>query len=148
MGSWGEGDECYSWFHTGQVTLDYKGVAVLKEFSPDKFAIEFHGEGTITVVNHKPYEIPMYIGFMAFLKNYPPTRLYFEDGTVELINTLNAHVPGHINRMQRVGVAKPGKNIIRIQPNMDKKLYLLPFRLTKVVLCNAGTYEVVNPALN
>mmetsp|Transcript_2258 Transcript_2258/g.2903 ORF Transcript_2258/g.2903 Transcript_2258/m.2903 type:complete len:414 (-) Transcript_2258:67-1308(-) len=131
LGGWGEGDQCESWFATGNTTLNYDN-ALLKEFAPFKYSMEFHsGKGVVVVHNKKPHKLPVFISYMARYSVYPITTVHINNR----LHTVDPHItlPDHIMKTEEVGYADPGKNIIKITPQPGPTTQ--PFRLTGIIMC-------------
>ncbi len=146
-GTWGKGDICFSWFETGETPrLGIKGGTML-EFAPSKYALHigkpYGPRATVTFSNPFPESQPIEISYMSWRDPsfYPRFRatLIDETGTsisvnVNPINPVHAQRIYHITVSTPLGWAKPGRNVLTIEPTETKEV---PARLIGIIMCGA-----------
>ena len=147
-GTWGKGDQCYSWYETGQSPLEHKGGNMKRFIKPDKYAHEIsigNGVSSISFENKSLWPIPLKLIYMIWTEDkYPKAKITIQNNNggkeVSSSMVLNPIHPNgkmrmwHIAFMTEVGIAHPGFNTLTIEC-IEKKVK--PFRLVGISMCGA-----------
>jgi hypothetical protein len=147
IGSWGEGDQCYSWYETGtHPDIRVDGGTVKNFVKNDKWAVSvgltFGQPSNIWFPNRKSSWQPVMLMIMSWGPGvYPKSRIDllspgFENQSSMLDplhpNPLN-HV-FHVTRTAHVGWANFGESRLTVDPIEDMQR---PFRVIGIVMCGA-----------
>jgi lysophospholipase L1-like esterase len=147
--SWGKGDQCYSWFGSGQSPfVRFEGGTMAMFATPGMWALQI-GEGfghpaTIEFENTKDSQQPIKLEVMSYgPSTYPKVKVQLNLGNKKLddsalvVDPLHPiqlrhafHVPRHIH----IGWVEPGMNSVTID-SMETKEH--PLRVTGIVMCGA-----------
>lgn len=135
VGSWGQGDQCMTWFMDGDCTVNYKGpeLTIFQGFGGNmKYSLQFKSTGTITFNNAKSHSVPLYLSYMTKYHSYPSAEV--KAGGHKTIIDPTTDSPRHVMKTKPIGWAKPGRNTIEITP---MGTWHLPFRVTGIINCGA-----------
>ena len=147
IGSWGEGDQCYSWYETGiHPNIRVDGGTVKNFVKNDKWAVnvglKFGQPANIWFSNMKATLQPVMIMIMSWGPGvYPKSRIDLQSPGLEnqssTLDPLHAnplyHV-FHVTRTAHVGWASPGESRLTVDPIEDMKW---PLRVIGIVMCAA-----------
>jgi len=148
VGTWGMGDQCYNWFLSGKVAIDYEG-AVMQNLLANtffsnmtaKWTMQFDpiSGGWIEFESQYSIPVPVGLGYMSRKEpdNYPVVKVSMngKDPVVvdPKINKVSWVFPeAHVTVFAQLGLASPGRNRITIRPT---ELKSDPFRVVGVYLC-------------
>ena len=142
LGSFGLGDQCYSWFMDGNITVNYAG-AELKLLGPtensEKWVLEFNefNGGRISFQSKFSFPVPIGISYMSKQEdsNYSIVNVSVNnDPPVKIDPNYNlAYRPFvHISVLSQIGWANPGHNAITVQI-LESRGH--PFRIVGIYLC-------------
>jgi len=146
LGSWGEGDSCHNWFHTGDFNLDHSAGITMEKIKSDKFAAKIPRQGGYLVVEN-PFDTPREL-VLIYMTTGPKTSIYPKtlvsiycnnrnclDGLYEPV-TINPisdgyNFPVHVASSQNIGKVQPGNSTVYINPLQST---LAPFRIIAVAV--------------
>jgi lysophospholipase L1-like esterase len=155
LGPWEGGDQCYNWFMSGQNPLKVTGANMknmLKNPTNQKWVLEVDGDGaattdggaTIEFDSKFDHEVPLGLGYMSRQEPpYPFVEVTINDSNNNNNNvvTIDPKLNGlpipniHVTAFYHIGMAKPGHNVIHIQPLPLTPPPEDPFRVVGVYLC-------------
>mmetsp|Transcript_15800 Transcript_15800/g.22581 ORF Transcript_15800/g.22581 Transcript_15800/m.22581 type:complete len:457 (-) Transcript_15800:486-1856(-) len=155
LGSFGLGDQCFSWFMDGDVKLEYDGEVKLlgpKENS-EKWVVEIDpvNGGSLSFHSKFPFPVPVGLSYMSKREgsNYTVVEVTLNDNAVSIDPNYNLFPRPfvHIAVLYQIGWAHPGKNRLTVR-TVDHRGK--PFRIVGVYLCGvcAETGNMGSGALN
>ena len=141
------GDQCYNWFSNGIVTLeDYSGCQLVnivemgKITNLQKWVLEvdpYSSGATITFESKfSSPNIPIYVSYLSVMAPAELSVVEVAANTKDDFQRIDPNIMGtadtHIPLIQKVGVARPGKNTLHIK-TVDQRQN--PFRIVGVYMC-------------
>jgi hypothetical protein len=147
--SWGKGDQCFSWYETGETrSVEISGGTMKLFVKPDKWALHigqrFGAEARLTFSNNSNERQPVELFFMSWgdPSIYPKSTITLTSEenasvnrmTLDPIYPIRAQRIYHITNTVRVGWAEPGRNSLHIVPNETTER---PLRVTGIVMSGA-----------
>jgi len=156
IGTWGDGDVCYSWFHDGLIADDHRKNFRFNNIQMNKFdeknekhALELKKKSTILHV-YNPFDGPrnLYLTYMATYPNriYPKVVVRCGSKQLTIIDPIAKYdFPVHVQDTRNVGMVNPGRNSINIQVLKEENGTIAaeaPFRLVGIVMTN----EIFRPS--
>jgi hypothetical protein len=164
IGSFGVGDQCYNWFQSGDIDVQYSGAhandllasnhANLGDPDFKKVTLEFDpvAGGSITFNSKFDISVPVGLAYMSITDpaDYQVVDVSVDGGApVRVDPSINRSymTSAHITVFSQVGLARPGENTIQITPVDQRKN---PFRVIGIYLCGhcAATGEMGTGAVN
>jgi hypothetical protein len=147
--TWGQGDQCYSWFESGKSPhTRFIGGTMAIFAKSNKWALQV-GEGfghpaTIAFENPKEVPQPVRLELMSWGPNtYPKVKVQLNSVDQKLDDSALLIEPLHLIEWQRafhmprsvhIGWVEPGKNSVTVDSIEVKKQ---PLRVTGIILCGA-----------
>jgi CheY-like chemotaxis protein len=164
LGSFGMGDQCYNWFQTGDIQVEYENAHPVDLLAtknvnlgdPDfkKITLEFDPVEGGSIKFHSKFDIPVPVG-LAYMSITEPADYQVVDVAVDGAQPVRVDPSinrsymssAHITVFSQVGFAHPGENTIQITPVDQRKN---PFRAIGIYLCGhcAATGEMGTGAVN
>ena len=148
--SWGQGDQCHSWYETGNTGLvTIRGGNISAFIPPDKWALHIgqdeggknYGENTtLEFLNNSKRSQPVDLLHMAKgdPSVYPKSTILLKNANgitnisldpLHPIKTARIH---HVTHPIRLGQASPGMNTIKVIPD---EITEQPLRVTGIIMC-------------
>jgi hypothetical protein len=147
VGSWGDGDQCYSWYETGiHKDIQIAGGTMKNFVKNDKWAVNvgltFGQPAHIWFRNQKPMMQPVMLMIMSWGSGvYPKSRIDLESPGLEnqssILDPLHPNPLNHmfhVTRTAHIGWATFGQSRITVDPIEDMQR---PLRVTGIVMCGA-----------
>ena len=147
IGSWGAGDQCYSWYETGtHPDIQVDGGTVKNFVKNDKWAVNvgltFGQPANIWFPNRKPEAQPVMLMIMSWGPGvYPKAKIELRSpGFADQSSVLDPLHPDplnhlfHVTRTAHVGWANFGQSQITVDPIEDMQR---PLRVIGIVMCGA-----------
>mmetsp|Transcript_15062 Transcript_15062/g.22188 ORF Transcript_15062/g.22188 Transcript_15062/m.22188 type:complete len:479 (-) Transcript_15062:79-1515(-) len=139
LGTWGEGDQCDTWYTSGQCSLPRSDNLVVKPFDKQmtKFAIDIGdmARGGSVKVNN-PFDSPrtLFIGYMVINplpSPYPRTSVAAGQNRSMILEqtSQNFAFPVHVMVLKNFGLISPGETTLHFLPLEEGGN---PFRLTSI----------------
>ena len=143
LGSFGLGDQCYSWFTGREVNLKYDGVnhTILGSMeNSEKWVLEVDPVNGGRLAFESKFSSPVPVGLSYMSKqegsNYTVIEVHLNYGKPVIIDPNYNHAgvgsSVHISVLYQIGFSQPGKNVISITTLEQRGK---PFRITGVFLC-------------
>jgi len=147
IGTWGRGDQCYSWFDTGDSPLEHLHGEIRRFQDHQKYAHQVTtndgvSSNSIIFDNKARWSMPVSIMHMVWKENHYPraqVTLLSNDKIASIVGIEPFHPNDvmrawHSQHMTSVGQASPGKNSLTFQCLDETEL---PLKITGVVMCAA-----------
>lgn len=149
LGTWGAGDQCYNWFQSGEIDVEYTHAKVndllagqsVNLGDPDfkKVTLEFDPVlgGSISFVSKFDKAVPIGLAYMSIAEPADYQVVDVKVGGSEAVRidpsvNTSSMKAAHITIFSHIGLALPGDNTITISPVDQRKN---PFRVIGVYLC-------------
>jgi len=147
LGSWSMGDQCYNWYFSGEINVEYTGAEFNCEQNRYNMAcsleIDPTNGGTVTFESDFDRIVPVAIGYITkgFPDTFPTAMVQLNDDEPMRVNPdfdrttrIQAKSISKVTSYIQIGSAQPGRNIIKITPT---EVTPSPFQLIGVYLCGA-----------